>query len=58
MKTIFVLYVEVWGGTHYGYELAEAFECPYAANNRKDELQGRVPKADCCYYVQELEIVG
>lgn len=58
MKTIYVLYVEVWGGNGYGTELIEAYECPYTANKSKDEMQGKVPKADCCYYVQELEIVG
>lgn len=36
MKTIYVLYVEVWGGNGYGTELIEAYECPYTANKSKD----------------------
>ena len=54
--TIFVLYVEVWGGTSYESEIIEAYSCPYRAESRRKELQGGVPKADCCYYVKELPL--
>jgi len=55
---IYVLCVELWGGTHYSTEIINAYGDEELANKHAADLQGKLHKCDARYYVEEVRLIG
>lgn len=58
MNKVYVLHCEHWGGTHYSTELITVFKDEEVAHRTALSMQGRIPKCDSNYQVQEVEFDG
>lgn len=58
MDRVYVLYCEQWGGNSYYQELITVFKDEEVAHRTALSMQGKTPKCDSHYQVQEVEFDG
>lgn len=55
---IYILCVELWGGTHYYTEIIDAYADEDLANKHMVDSQGKLAKCDTRYYVEAVRLIG
>lgn len=55
---IYVLCVELWGGTHYYTEIVNAYGDEQLAYKHMRDHQGKLPQSDTRYYVEAVRLIG
>lgn len=55
MNKVYLLMCERWGGQHYYTEVVAAYNSEEKAEEQAKASQGKVPKCDLSYFVEEVE---